>query len=53
MSMLSREELESLSEAAASAFPGPLPTQVVSSDEFLPIPQTPRQKKVGSRYSSA
>ena len=46
MSMLSRDELEKLAEAASSAFPGPLPTQVVSSDEFFPIPQTPRQKKV-------
>jgi predicted TIM-barrel fold metal-dependent hydrolase len=46
MSMLSRGELEKLAEAASSAFPGPLPTQVVSSDEFFPIPQTPRQKKV-------
>lgn len=48
-SMLSRDELARLSPAQTSAFPSPIPTQVVSSDEFFPIPQTPKQKRVEAR----
>src|SRR5688572_33150538 len=46
MSMLSREELEKLLPAESASFPSPIPTQIVSSDEFLPPPQNARQKKV-------
>ncbi|MBM3485943.1 MAG: amidohydrolase [Alphaproteobacteria bacterium] len=49
MTMLSRDELERLSPAEEAAFPSPVPTQVVSSDEFFPIPQTEKQKRVEAR----
>src|SRR6476659_3328905 len=44
MSMLSPEELQRLS-TAASLFPSPIPVQSVSSDEFMPAPQTARQRE--------
>jgi predicted TIM-barrel fold metal-dependent hydrolase len=46
MSMLSRGELEALLPAESASFPSPIPTQIVSSDEFYPSPQSARQKKV-------
>src|SRR5258707_9345293 len=49
MGMLSDEELEQLVPAWQASSPTRVPTQVVSSDEFLPIPQTKRQKKVEAR----
>jgi predicted TIM-barrel fold metal-dependent hydrolase len=42
-------ELLDLLPAETSAFPAPIPTQFVSSDEFLPSPQTENQKKVEAR----
>ena len=42
MSLLSAEELATLASAEDAAYPSPIPTQVVSSDEFMPIPQTER-----------
>ena len=48
MSMLSPEELARLAPAE-SLFPSPIPTQSVSSDEFLPSPQTRRQREVEAR----
>ena len=44
MSMLSPEELNQLS-SAESLFPSPIPVQSVSSDEFMPGPQTPKQRE--------
>ena len=35
--------------AETSSFPSPIPTQFVSSDEFTPTPQTPRQREVEAR----
>ena len=35
--------------AETHAFPSPIPTQFVSSDEFMPAPQTERQKQVEAR----
>jgi hypothetical protein len=49
MSLLSRAELEQLAPAETAAFRAPIPTQVVSSDEFFPIAQTEKQKKVEAR----
>jgi predicted TIM-barrel fold metal-dependent hydrolase len=46
MSMLSREELDTLLPAETASYPSPIPTQIVSSDEFYPVPQTARQRKV-------
>ena len=46
MPMLDDEELSKLLPAETNAFPSPIPTQFVSSDEFMPTPQTERQKQV-------
>ena len=35
--------------AETSSFASPIPTQFVSSDEFTPLPQTPRQREVEAR----
>jgi predicted TIM-barrel fold metal-dependent hydrolase len=48
MSWLSPEELERLS-SAESLFPSPIPVQAVSSDEFMPGPQTPKQREFEMR----
>ncbi|MDQ5849750.1 MAG: amidohydrolase [Pseudomonadota bacterium] len=42
--MLTPEELEKLS-GAESLFPSPIPVQFVSSDEFMPAPQTAQQRE--------
>ena len=52
MGMLSDEEHASVVPARLAGSPTPVPTQVVSSDEFLPIPQTERQKKVEARMNA-
>ena len=52
MDMLSDEERAGLAPAELAASPTPVPVQVVSSDEFLPIPQTERQKKVEARMNA-
>jgi len=46
--MLSDEELARLT-SAESLFASPIPVQSVSSDEFMPAPQTPRQREFESR----
>ncbi|MDB5728953.1 MAG: amidohydrolase [Noviherbaspirillum sp.] len=48
MSMLSDEELNKLS-SAESLFPSPIPVQSISSDEFMPGPQTPKQREFEAR----
>jgi predicted TIM-barrel fold metal-dependent hydrolase len=49
MSMLSDEELAQLSPAESALFPSPIPVQSVSSDEFMPVRQTPRQREFEAR----
>ena len=49
MGLLSDRELASLLPAETHAFAGPIPTQPVSSDEFMPSPQTARQREVEAR----
>jgi hypothetical protein len=49
MRFLTDDELASLSPAESTAFPGPIPTQIVSSDEYAPIPQTAAQRRVEAR----
>jgi len=49
MYFLNDDELKDLVGAEEAAFPSPVPTQVVSSDEYLPSPQTPQQKEVEAR----
>ncbi|MFM8990251.1 MAG: amidohydrolase, partial [Alphaproteobacteria bacterium] len=52
MKMLSDRELSSLSPAEDASAPTPLPVQVVSSDEFMPSPQTARQRQVEARLDA-
>src|SRR5262252_7120472 len=48
MSWLSPQDLEQL--ASAQSLPAlPIPTRPVSSDEFMPAPQSPRQKQLEAR----
>ena len=50
MNLLDPEELRRLLPAESHAYPSPIPTQVVSSDEFMPGPQT--RPSAGSRRGS-
>lgn len=52
MGMLSDEELAQTIPAWRSEAPTPIPTQLVSSDEYLPIAQTERQKQVAARLNA-
>ena len=52
MSMLSIEELAQLAPAESSLFPSPIPVQSVSSDEFMPGPQTARQREFELRVKA-
>src|SRR5580704_17523979 len=49
MKFLTDEQLNELSPAETSSFPSPVPTQIVSSDEYLPVPQTEKQREVEAR----
>ena len=49
MGWLDPEELKQLLPAETSAFPSPIPTQSVSSDEFMPAPQTAKQREFEAR----
>jgi len=47
--MLSPEELKQVLPAETTAFPSPIPTQCVSSDEYMPCPQTEKQREFEAR----
>jgi hypothetical protein len=49
MNLLDREELSRLLPAETHAYAAPIPTQSVSSDEFMPAPQTRAQRRVEAR----
>ena len=49
MGFLTAEELNQLSPAETSAYPSPIPTQSVSSDEFMPAPQSEKQREFEAR----
>ena len=49
MKLLSDEELQQLLPAETSSFPSPVPTQIVSSDEYMPVPQGAKQREVEAR----
>src|SRR5690349_1841180 len=51
MKLLSDEELAGLLPAEEVEFDFPIPTQVVSSDEFAPTPQNERQRQVQARVT--
>ena len=46
---LTDDDLNQLQPADEVMFPSPIPTQVVSYDEFWPMPQTENQKAVEAR----
>jgi len=52
MRLLSEQERKALLPAELAAFDSPIPTQIVSSDEFAPIPQTDQQRKVEVRLAA-
>ena len=41
--------MRNLLPAETASFPSPVPTQIVSSDEYLPVPQTEQQRQVEAR----
>jgi hypothetical protein len=47
--MLSPEELARVLPAETSSFASPVPTQIVSNDEYMPSPQTEKQKQYEAR----
>jgi len=47
MKFLSDEQIHNLLPAETSSFPSPVPTQIVSSEEYLPVPQDRAQREVG------
>src|SRR5438309_1399090 len=49
MKFLSDDELRKLQPAETSSFPSPVPTQIVSSDEYMPVPQSEKQREVEAR----
>ena len=49
---LTDDDLNALRPADEVMFPSPIPTQVISSDEFWPSPQTARQKQVEARIKA-
>ena len=52
MRLLSDAELRALEPAETAAFPGPVPTQIVSSDEYFPSPQSAEQARVEARVKA-
>src|SRR3989442_14528221 len=47
---LSDEQLAKCARAdEADVFPSPVPTQMVSNGEYMPVPQTEQQKRVEAR----
>ena len=51
MKYLTDEMISGLLPAETSSFPSPVPTQIVSSDEFTPVPQSARQREVEVRLT--
>ena len=49
MKFLSDDMISGLLGAEEASFPSPVPTQIVSSDEYLPVPQTAQQREVEAR----
>ncbi len=51
MKFLSDDMITGLLPAETASFPSPVPTQIVSSDEYLPVPQTAKQREVEARLN--
>jgi hypothetical protein len=52
MRLLSPAEMNQLRPAETRAFRGPVPTQIVSSEEYFPTPQTAAQREVEARLKA-
>jgi predicted TIM-barrel fold metal-dependent hydrolase len=52
MSLLTPEEMDGLAPAEMTLFPSPIPVQSVSSDEFMPAPQTAKQREFEARVKT-
>ena len=52
MKLLSDRERQALMPAELASLDSPIPTQIVSSDEFAPIPQTAKQREVEGRLKA-
>jgi hypothetical protein len=50
--MLSPEELAQTLPAESSSFASPVPAQIVSNDEYMPSPQTAKQKEYEARIKA-
>src|ERR1700730_5793839 len=53
MKFLSDQQMRELLPAEEAALPSPIPTQVVSSEEYFPPPQTAQQKEFEARLIAA
>ncbi len=51
MRVIGPEHMDQLSVAEEAALPTPIPTQIISSDEYLPAPQTDQQREVEARLN--
>src|SRR6266851_673424 len=49
MRAITPEQMQRLQAAEELPFASPIPTQIVSSDEYLPAPQTAKQREVKAR----
>ena len=49
MSQIGPKQATGLLPADEAGFASPIPTQIVSSDEYLPAPQTDKQRDVEAR----
>lgn len=52
MGFLTDDDIAALRPAPEAMFPSPIPTQVVASDEFSPMPQNAAQKRVEARIKA-
>ena len=49
MGFLTKDEIDALAPAERSLFRSPIPVQSVSSDEFVPSPQSEKQREFEAR----
>src|SRR5439155_2536112 len=49
MKFLTDEQMSELQPAETASFPSPVPTQIVSSDEYMPVPRSAKQREVEAR----
>jgi uncharacterized protein len=52
MGLMTDEELARLAPAESSLFASPIPVQSVSSDEYMPAPQTEKQREFEARVKA-